>query len=242
MSINEALLALICENPSDDSPRLIYADYLEECGDPRGEFIRLQIELSKMSKDDPKYQELQRREQHLLNEHRQKWEPKLGKGIETHVFTRGFVEAITVEPSFSLRRGVALSQCNPLGRLYLSERGTPSGRGSRELPRIDGRKLAALLSVGHFTHLYSGCLIASEGIMAIAESPHLRGLTKLTLNAVRSDPQSINALATLPHLGGVTDLDIWDAGTGVDGQQLGDSIAEAVAASPSWKHLRRVSL
>jgi len=33
----------ILERPDDDGPRLVYADWLEERGDPRGEFIRLQI-------------------------------------------------------------------------------------------------------------------------------------------------------------------------------------------------------
>jgi uncharacterized protein (TIGR02996 family) len=38
----EALLADIYANPRDDAPRLVYADVLQERGDPRGEFIALQ--------------------------------------------------------------------------------------------------------------------------------------------------------------------------------------------------------
>lgn len=37
-----AFLATIKEHPDGDGPRLVYADWLEECGDPRAEFIRLQ--------------------------------------------------------------------------------------------------------------------------------------------------------------------------------------------------------
>jgi uncharacterized protein (TIGR02996 family) len=36
---------MILENPDDDAPRLVYADWLEEQGDPLAEFIRLQCEL-----------------------------------------------------------------------------------------------------------------------------------------------------------------------------------------------------
>jgi len=37
----------ICEHPDDDSIRLIYADYLEDHGDPeRAEFIRVQVEVN----------------------------------------------------------------------------------------------------------------------------------------------------------------------------------------------------
>jgi uncharacterized protein (TIGR02996 family) len=43
---HEPFLLAICENPADDAPRLIYADWLDEIGDTaRAEFIRLQIGL-----------------------------------------------------------------------------------------------------------------------------------------------------------------------------------------------------
>lgn len=45
----EALLATIREHPDLDGPRLVYADWLEERGDPRGEFIRVQLELAVVS-------------------------------------------------------------------------------------------------------------------------------------------------------------------------------------------------
>jgi uncharacterized protein (TIGR02996 family) len=34
-------------HPDDDEPRLVYADFVTEKGDPRGEFIVLQIEASR---------------------------------------------------------------------------------------------------------------------------------------------------------------------------------------------------
>ena len=43
-----AFLAGIIANPEDDDVRLIYADWLEECGAAeRAEFIRVQCELAK---------------------------------------------------------------------------------------------------------------------------------------------------------------------------------------------------
>jgi uncharacterized protein (TIGR02996 family) len=42
-----SLLDAVLENPDDDLPRLVYADYLDENGDPkRAEFIRAQIVIS----------------------------------------------------------------------------------------------------------------------------------------------------------------------------------------------------
>ncbi len=45
MNETAAFLQAIRQRPHDDAPRLIFADWLEERGDPRGEFIRLQAVL-----------------------------------------------------------------------------------------------------------------------------------------------------------------------------------------------------
>jgi uncharacterized protein (TIGR02996 family) len=48
---HEPFLRAIISNPADDGPRLVYADWLDERGQPeRAEFIRLQIELMKAHK------------------------------------------------------------------------------------------------------------------------------------------------------------------------------------------------
>jgi uncharacterized protein (TIGR02996 family) len=54
MSREEDFLQAILENPDDDVPRLIFADWLEEQGDPRGEFIRLQCELAGLPEYQPR--------------------------------------------------------------------------------------------------------------------------------------------------------------------------------------------
>lgn len=47
MNDHDALLRAICENPREDTPRLVYADWLEENGEPeRAAFIRTDIEMS----------------------------------------------------------------------------------------------------------------------------------------------------------------------------------------------------
>ena len=41
-----SFLRTICQTPDDDAPRLVYADYLDERGEPLGEFIRIGCELA----------------------------------------------------------------------------------------------------------------------------------------------------------------------------------------------------
>ncbi len=50
MNEREALLRAVCENPDEDTPRLVFADWLQENGDEaRAEFIRVQIALARGS-------------------------------------------------------------------------------------------------------------------------------------------------------------------------------------------------
>lgn len=78
------LLAAIYEHPDDDGPRLVYADWLQERGDPRGEFIALQVrgELDAAGA---------KRERELLKQHGKAWLGPLAKVLNSEVtWRRGF--------------------------------------------------------------------------------------------------------------------------------------------------------
>ena len=74
---NADFLQAILADPDDDTPRLIYADWLEEQGDPRGEFIRVQCELAKerehKTRSSTEYQRLYQRNELLERLHKKKW-------------------------------------------------------------------------------------------------------------------------------------------------------------------------
>ena len=87
MSDAPALLAAIRAAPDDDAPRLVYADWLDEHGDPaRAEFIRVQCELARH--DSPA---LRRREAELLAAHHDKFAGPLAAPPLRFRFHRGFV-------------------------------------------------------------------------------------------------------------------------------------------------------
>src|SRR5262249_46077694 len=74
-------LADIAEDPEDDVPRLIFADWLSDHGDPRGDFIRTQCEASRLPDSVPN--NLQAQEQALRMQHGSAWlgNPPPGVGI-----------------------------------------------------------------------------------------------------------------------------------------------------------------
>jgi uncharacterized protein (TIGR02996 family) len=61
MTNDEALLQAIIEDPENDTPRLIYADWLEERGDPRAAYLRAEVELAALAPDAPEHAEAERR-------------------------------------------------------------------------------------------------------------------------------------------------------------------------------------
>jgi uncharacterized protein (TIGR02996 family) len=78
MTNDQALLRAILANPDDDGLRLVYADWLEEHGDPaRAEFIRVQCELARLPGHDPRRYVLEQQQDDLLDDHQRRWEKTL---------------------------------------------------------------------------------------------------------------------------------------------------------------------
>jgi uncharacterized protein (TIGR02996 family) len=73
MNHDDAFLASIMESPEDDTPRLIYADWLEERGDARGEFVRLVCKLARRGKKTARRDGLEVRARELLAGQKDVW-------------------------------------------------------------------------------------------------------------------------------------------------------------------------
>jgi uncharacterized protein (TIGR02996 family) len=61
MSEEEAFLANMTASPTDNVARLVYADWLDERGDPRGEFLRVECALLENLRDSPRNDPLRTR-------------------------------------------------------------------------------------------------------------------------------------------------------------------------------------
>ncbi len=130
MNEREALLRAVCDNPDDDTPRLVFADWLQEHGDEaRAEFIRVQIEIARGGDNS----ELKERERVLLATHGERWSaplretgiplvafqratPRCIQGIE---YRRGFPYGVQFneEKAEFAERAAELFRCAPVQRI-----------------------------------------------------------------------------------------------------------------------------
>src|SRR5262245_39653992 len=133
----EAFLADILETPDDDAPRLIFADWLEENGDPdRAEFIRVQVAAARDA--DPRGKGYLARAGTLLERNWDRWVVPLHRlvGSERYErwltmilsvarttaagrFERGFVSTLSMATARFLEHAEAIHRLQPVTDLSL---------------------------------------------------------------------------------------------------------------------------
>jgi uncharacterized protein (TIGR02996 family) len=123
MTDHNAFLQAILTDPEADTPRLVYADWLEEQGDPRGEFIRLQCELARLAEEFQEPPELVQREKELLALHGATWRQPLRKilGRAELPFSRGFVERLSLPAEKFINAAEQVLTSTPLRSIRLRE-------------------------------------------------------------------------------------------------------------------------
>jgi uncharacterized protein (TIGR02996 family) len=104
-SLEEALV----ESPDDLAAHSAYADYLMEQGDPRGEFIQVQLALEDPARPAKERTQLRGRENELLNRHGRQWLGDLGRFLfggwsgpdkpYHYQFARGWLDLVRVLPA-----------------------------------------------------------------------------------------------------------------------------------------------
>src|SRR5436190_7936139 len=197
---HEGFWQSILADPESDTPRLVYADWLEEQGESeRAEFIRVQVELAKLAEDDPRCAELKAREEALLpfqlqalrlgnSPARPRKMPRWALNSNP-VLRRGFVEEIHCTAAQFIDGAEALFRAAPVRTLGL--------RNSR------GR-LAALAQVPQLQQIVA-LWLAGDKLKAEAPalwaSPHLTRLKRLDLMRTLQRIPEIKAVAAAPFAG-----------------------------------------
>jgi uncharacterized protein (TIGR02996 family) len=170
MGIDTAFLFSVCENPEDDTVRLIYADWLEERGDPRGEFIRVQVELASMTADSPRRRELAFRAHEFLGKHGEEWAAPLCPHVEEWHFRRGFIDRIAISAKNLVELGAELFRLAPIERIRVTGRDGNNGFLAALPPWAAIRSLDLIANN-----------LRADIIPAIASNPALRNLRRLVL-------------------------------------------------------------
>ncbi len=228
MGIDEVFLQAIFENPDDETPRLIYADWLEERGDPRGQFIQVECALEKLGPDDPLRRELEVQREALAFEHEEEWFGPLVRLISVGPdgggwvrSRRGFPHLLCVFAETFLRHAEEIFRLAPVRELALLRAG----------PHV--RALAACVQLTRLSSLdVVGARMGDEGARLFAASPHLRGLRALNLSTNNIGPAGARALAGSRYLASLQELRLRD-------NHVGDVGAQAFASSP---HLGELTL
>jgi uncharacterized protein (TIGR02996 family) len=190
MPHHEGFLQSILANPDDDTPRLVYADWLDEHGESaRAEFIRTQIALAHLPENDPRSEELIERERGIEKAHAREWLRPLREAfgrprcrqLGRCTFRRGFVEQLSLSPQ---RAGFLTGAQDYLGRQPLQElllTGHPS------LGLADALIEIAAASCFTCLRLLSLCgtgLLTAQALHHFGSSDNLERLTDLSLSLV----------------------------------------------------------
>ena len=212
MAQSPGLLAGVLESPDDDAARLVYADWLMEQRDPRGEFISLQCALARRSLDPQRREEYRARALALLAQHEDAWAAGAATA-EARFFRRGFIDEVRGKTKKLLPGLEDLFELEPIRRLALTD-----------LAKEAARKLAAAPFLARVTHLTIQGSFGDDGIAALARSPHLTRVVSLNLGP-KIGPRGAAALAASPHIARVVTLSLTS-------NVLGDAGAVALARAP----------
>jgi uncharacterized protein (TIGR02996 family) len=211
MSDEKALLAAILANPDEDTPRLVYADWLQEHGDASGlaraEFIRLQIEAAQLPEDDRRRAALTKRYRELARHHQTTWKREFnenhgGKHLVGE-FQRGFITRLTGVDSDIAAYFPLAASAHPIQEIFTEA----------EIDNDPGMfgpvaTCPALAKVRRIKYTRLPAAVAQT----LFSSPHLTGLRVLRLQWCTS--AAIELLSRSVASKSLRELGIWDSGYG----------------------------
>ena len=195
-ALEAAFLRDVADHPADDAPRLVYADWLEENGQPeRAEFIRVQIEHAGLDPDDFRRLPLAERARALQKEHGQRWCEGLPAWDDTSWwFKRGFVSGVVCPIERFLAGAEELRRLVPLEWADLREAVPERLRDLADGPELAGLNHLALWGRGDDR-------LGPDAARTLVRCRHLGALRGLGLTCQRIGNEGIRVLAGAEGLG-----------------------------------------
>jgi uncharacterized protein (TIGR02996 family) len=239
MTDRETFLRAICDNPTDDTARLVFADWLEEHGDAdRGEFIRIEVQIANRGPDDEiggrRRAALFARRAELLKAHAREWlEPFLGCAKEAG-FERGFVAEVEATADMFLTHGERWMTLTPLTRVRFTGTLVVAGDAEPSCYRAEQLFSCPLLARLGTIDLETNH-ITPDDMRRLAAYPDLSRLRELVLAWNRLGSEGAAILAGMPQLRGLEELNL--LGNGITGAG-----ARALAQSPYLGGLKELRI
>jgi uncharacterized protein (TIGR02996 family) len=242
MSDEDALLSAIAAQPEEDTPRLAYADWLDEHGHhTRAEFIRVQIDISRKETLprvlQNRYVDVWKRNQELIDHHRDELLGPLARLPDTVriEFRRGFVSELALDAERYLKHIHDIAALKPRPEVAVRDAGHWLVRG-----HLWGEPSASLITALHMQSDRRPDPVAVEATtlrMWLSESGPLARLRELHLEGCRTGDEGLRELvfeheADLPAL---THLDL-------SGNGITDGGVVSLVNSPLWSRLKDLVL
>jgi uncharacterized protein (TIGR02996 family) len=228
---HDALYRAICAHPDEDTPRLAYADLIEEDGDsPRAHFIRKQIELARLAEYEPAYISARQLSPDVLNG----WGmahtlPRVPGGYGWHKFEfrRGFPwKAGVLSLAAFVGDGAGVFDAAPIQALDVDTRDRPDLSALADWPHLNRiRRLE--FSLGRF---------GAEAVSRLGDSENARRLAEL---AFEFDGITAEGLEALARSEAFPRLEVLELRSNVIPPAL---LVDALAAAREPGNLNRLSL
>lgn len=190
MATEPELRRAVLESPDDDAPRHAYAGWCDSRAspppDPRGEFIRLQLDIKKIEAEG-KYQapvRLHRISSELSAPHSKSWAGVVATVTPRYGFVAGFVEQVTLTADEFLKHGGAMLAAEPVRHLDISSLGTRA-QDFFSTPLLGGIRSLVL----------DRCAAGNNGAALLAASPYVNQIRWLSLAFNGIDLVGVRSLA-----------------------------------------------
>jgi uncharacterized protein (TIGR02996 family) len=216
-AVERRLINEVLAQPEALAPRVVYADWLLEQGDPRGEFIALQCKVTKrpqpmgqlletlrwsnkgVQQAPPPRHTAGRRAQALLEEHGAHFAAAAlpsRKGI-VRIFERGFLRALSIDASDLIKCGEVLFAREPVEVLRV-----------RKLTPALARQIFNAPWFGRVRALALQKPVTEATCAALCEGPRLAKLEELDLSFGTATPGMVDQLSRAQNLPALTRLDL----------------------------------
>ncbi len=197
-STADTLLAAVRADPDADLPRLVYADALDDAGQPeRAEFVRVQCELANLDEWDARRPALEDREHELLDRHEAAWLGDLWQ-LDEWEWRRGFVDEVSGHYRAIWHLGQDGFAGHPVGRASVTtwRTGPNWPEGMPPGSWLAGLSYLSLADTESFPAL----------LRQLLRSPHLAGLTGLDVSGNPPLAELADVLADASFLDGLREL------------------------------------